>query len=228
MVKMIKHWESLCKSKRPKNKSYETLVTHHSDKFVPLRMQFFKYLAKKLKSFLLQFQSDRPMVPFLSASLEEILRVLVKTILKQEVFEEATTALSLIKVDVAKSSNQLEVDQVKLGTALKQSLSSMEYRPEKKRAFKKECMQVVVALLQKLQERCPLKYAVVRNASSLSPNAMVEEKNISKMKFRALAERLSKLKWLIADEGDDAKMQYDEFVDSECSIKTQRKICHIR
>lgn len=65
-----------------KNKSYETLVTHHNDKFVQLRIQFFKYLAKKLKLFLLQFQSDRPVVSFLSASLEEILCVLMKAILK--------------------------------------------------------------------------------------------------------------------------------------------------
>ena len=70
----------------------------------------------------------------------------------------------------------------------------MECKPEKKRAIKKGFMQVVVALLQKLQERCPLKYAVVRNVSSSSPNTMVEEKEISKMKFQVLAERLIKLK----------------------------------
>ena len=67
------------------------------------------------------------MVTFLSASLEGILRVLMK----QDVLEEAKTALSLAKVDVAKSSNQLEVDQVKLRTALKQSLSSAEGRLER-------------------------------------------------------------------------------------------------
>ena len=157
------------------------------------------------------------MVPFLSASLEEILRVLMKTILKQDVLKEASNALSLTKHDVAKSTNQLEVNQVKLGTILKQSLSSMECRPEKKRTFKKECMQIVVALLQKLQERCPLKYAAVRKASFLAPNAMVEEKEISKMKFQVLAERFFKLMWLTAHEADDADLQYDEFVDSECS-----------
>ena len=48
--------------------------------------------------------------------------------------EEATAALSLTKVDVAKSSNQLELDQVRLGTALKQSFSPMECKPEKKDA----------------------------------------------------------------------------------------------
>ena len=151
------------------------------------------------------------MVLFLSASLEKILCVLMKAILKQEALEEATAALSLTKVNVVKSSNELEVDQVKLGTVLNQSLSSMESRLEKKRAFKKKCMQIFVAFLQKLQERCPLTYSVIRNASSLLPNSLVEEKEISKMKVQALAERLFKLKCVTADKADD------EFVDSECS-----------
>ena len=65
------------------------------------------------------------MVPFLSDSLEELLRSLMKVILREEVLEEASTALSVTKIDIAKSSNQLEAEQVKLGTALKQSLSLM-------------------------------------------------------------------------------------------------------
>ena len=106
MIKIVKHWESLCKSKRPRNKSYETLVKHHSDTFVPLRMQFFRFLIKKLKPSLLQFQSDKPMVPFLSDSFEELLRCLMKVIVKEAVLEEPFTALSVTKIDIAKFSNQ--------------------------------------------------------------------------------------------------------------------------
>ena len=49
----------------------------------------------------------------------------MKVILREEVLEEASTALSVTKIDIAKSSNQLQAEQVKLGTALKQSLSLM-------------------------------------------------------------------------------------------------------
>ena len=45
---------------------------------------------------------------------------------------------------------------------------------------------------------------------------MVEEKKLSKMKFQGLVERLCKLNWLTTDETDDAKQQFDEFVDIEC------------
>ena len=145
------------------------------------------------------------MVTFLSESLEELPRSLMKVIVKEEVLEEASTALSVTKIDIAKSSNQLEAEQSKLGTALKQSLSLMESRPEQKIASKRECKQVIIVLIQKLQERCPLKYSIVRNSSALSPNSMVEEKELSKMKFQGLVERFCKLKWLTADEADDAK-----------------------
>ena len=45
---------------------------------------------------------------------------------------------------------------------------------------------------------------------------MVEEKELSKIKFQGLVERLCKLKWLTADEADDTKQQFDEFVNNEC------------
>ena len=64
--------------------------------------------------------------------------------MKEEVLDEASTALSVTKIDIAKSSNQLEAEQVKLGTALKQSLSLMESRLEQKRTFKRECKQVII------------------------------------------------------------------------------------
>ena len=130
--------------------------------------------------------------------------------MKEEILVEASTALSITKIDIAKSSNQLEAEQVKLDTALKQSLSLIESRPEQKRAFKMECKQVIISLIQKLKERCPLKHSIVRNSSALSPNSMVEEK------FQGLVEQLCKLKWLTADEADDAKQQFDEFVNTEC------------
>ena len=130
--------------------------------------------------------------------------------MKEEVLVEASTALSVTKIDIAKSSNQLEAEQVNLDTALKQSLSLIESRPEQKRAFKMECKQVIIVLIQKLKERCPLKHSIVRNSSALSPNSMVEEK------FQGLVEWLCKLKWLTADEADDAKQQFDEFVNTEC------------
>ena len=47
------------------------------------------------------------MVPFLSDSLEELLRSLMKVVVKQEVLEEASTALSLTKIEVRGRTSQI-------------------------------------------------------------------------------------------------------------------------
>ena len=50
-VKVIKHWESLCDSKRPKSKSYKRLAEHHLDKTILVIMQFAQDVASQLKVF---------------------------------------------------------------------------------------------------------------------------------------------------------------------------------
>ena len=74
IVKFIKHRLSLLVSKRPKgNKSYETLVKHQLDVTVTAKLHFFKFIASLFQEFLVSFQSDKPLIPFLSSSLENFI-----------------------------------------------------------------------------------------------------------------------------------------------------------
>ena len=62
MKAVVRYWEGLCKSKRPCNKSYETLVTHYKDTLIPAKLQFFAFVTSIFKPYLLVFQTDRPVV----------------------------------------------------------------------------------------------------------------------------------------------------------------------
>ena len=124
-VKLVKHYESQCKSKRPDNKSYATLVDQHDNSFVPLRMQFFRDIARLLHKFLVQFQTDSPMIPFLSNELEKQLTSLMKIIVKRAVLISASTPYTLLKVDVEKEANRVNVDSIEIGTTLKEMLHSL-------------------------------------------------------------------------------------------------------
>ena len=62
LVKVIKYWESLCKSKRPKNSFYETLVLHCKDPLMIAKFHFFSYVAGIFKSHLVSFQTESPMI----------------------------------------------------------------------------------------------------------------------------------------------------------------------
>ena len=69
-----------------------------------------------LNGFLVQFQTDNPMVPFLSDGIDNIMRQLMKFFISQPVRKEAKSTYLLSKVDVEKKENLLPVKMVKLTT----------------------------------------------------------------------------------------------------------------
>ena len=137
---------------------------------MPPRMEFFRHIAKILHEFLVDFQTDKPMIPFLANALEKQMRKLGRIVLKREVLAAAKTAKMLLHIDFKKTKNQLQRDEIVLGTRLKQMLSEMSsVRLEKKNEFRSECLLTVIAILVKLKERSPLNSVVVRCAALLDP-----------------------------------------------------------
>ena len=98
VVKVVKYWEGLCKSKRPANKkSYDTLVTSYTDLLIPVKFQFFRYVASLFQEFLVTFQTNKPMIPFLAESLVNIFRNVFKIYLKRDVVSKADTTFCTIR-----------------------------------------------------------------------------------------------------------------------------------
>ena len=124
IVKIVGHWEKLCKSSRPNNKSYETLTKYYQDKAFPLKLQYFKDIAGHLKDFLTIMQVDVPMVPFLEETLVDLIIPFMKMVVKSDVLDEANTSLKLIKIDLTKAENLLPCELIKLPTATKDLLKS--------------------------------------------------------------------------------------------------------
>ena len=65
MVKTVNHLESLQKWKRSSPKSSEDLLTAVNDNLIPAKLQFFSFIASLFKPFLLKYQNEKPMLPFL-------------------------------------------------------------------------------------------------------------------------------------------------------------------
>ena len=73
---------------------------------------------------------------------------------------------------------------------------------------------MLVATVQKLQERSPLKCLVVRCASCLSPLKMVRNKEECSVRFTSLVDKLYAEKWISSNSADEAKKEYDMFLDT--------------
>ena len=78
LTMVIKYWESLCKSKRPKNTSYEILVKHRKDHLVPTKLQFFAFVASIFQPYFVIFQTNSPMIPYVFRELEKIFNQLIR------------------------------------------------------------------------------------------------------------------------------------------------------
>ena len=91
-----------------------------------------------------------------------MIRRVMKMFIKEDVLNEAVTAFRLIKIKVSETSNQLVIDDVKLTTATGALLKSFSVDKAAKENFRRDCVTFLLKMVQKLQEKSPLKYQIVR------------------------------------------------------------------
>ena len=107
---------------------------------------------------------------------------------KKSDIDEAGTIVNLLKTDwLSKKDNYLK--SVDVGAATKASFEKMQVPLEKKRKFRNDCRGIITTLLLKLSERYPLKYAIVRNANSLSPASIAANNDEYSVRCGSLADR---------------------------------------
>ena len=143
-------------------------------------------MASIFKNYLTSFQTGNPILPFLSEAVEKIMRRLTNMFVKKEVLEEGSTAYRLIKLDVSKKENLSAPQWVDCGTGTKHFLKSNNLLADQKLQFKKSCVAMLVSIVQKLQEKSPLNYAIVRNSRFLSAIVMSTECKVCALQFSSL------------------------------------------
>ena len=152
-VRLIKEILAKPPSKRPKdNKSFDNLVKYHASPLIPVYLHLFRDVAARLNIFLIKFQTDSPMVPFLC---EEICDIL-KWAMRFSVQQTADTPYKLSKLDV----NDREVLQ--LTTTLKLTTSANEILkivPSNLHQGVRDTWLIFLQkMIEKIQERSPIKY----------------------------------------------------------------------
>ena len=197
---LINHFLTLSKSKQPKNnKFYDWLVKVLKNKLVPLKLMFFKEIAAILNGFLRPFQTDNPMVPFLSDAYEELIRKLLKMFLSGSTVDGAKTPLALLS-------------QLRSPTTVKIAISTSSCPSDKKDRFEKEFIFFIIGgAINRLKERLPIKSLIVRASLCLSPDHILNKK-FSVPTFEQLVDKIFKLKYISSVEADAAKLEFPSFI----------------
>ena len=104
--------------------------------------------------------------------------------------DEAGAIVSIIRKSFINDKEHL-CEIIDVGSATKSCLDNTHLSLEKKIKFKEDCRAIVLMLLAKLAERAPIKYNLVRNATSLSPINIVKNEEDCVVRFRSLSEKTS-------------------------------------
>ena len=82
-------------------------MKYHAGPLISVKFQFFKDVADMLSPYLLQFQTDTPLMPLVCGALEEIMHHLMRMNLRSTIVAKANTTYELVNIDLSDKENHL-------------------------------------------------------------------------------------------------------------------------
>nr|CAD7572037.1 unnamed protein product [Timema californicum] len=163
--------ESIAAKKAPNCRSFHIISTSVKDKLLAPKLAFFQSVAIMVEPFLIQFQSDAPLAPFLYEALISLMKSLMKRFVKSDKLDSAR---SLLELGIFNETNLLNAKYVDLGYATREAIRKTKGVSEKEiLLFRQDCKTCLQKLCAKLLERSPLKYKLTKAISFLDPAVAV-------------------------------------------------------
>lgn len=214
------------KNAEPDTKTYDTVKSMlKCSELLEAKLGFFISVASELQGFLMRFQADKPMAPFLYEEMYLMLHSLMKRFIKNCVIENSS-AMKLMKVDVTQKCNVLPITDVNIGFAARRSLNESKASDTVKLNFKKECLSFLQKMTLKLIERNPLRFKLVRGISCLSPNIISSSSSSCVQRIEIALDRFVDCNQMTAVTADKVKSEFCKFIASPHVKKAMSEFKH--
>ncbi|KAK0144411.1 hypothetical protein N1851_017231 [Merluccius polli] len=168
----------------PNTASYDNILAARDDELIIPKLQFFFF-----HPFLTKYQTDEPVLPFLAKDLKELLIVrIVITVELLSSFEWFTVTICEKGTFTGPklpandhNSERISLKNVDIGLGAETAIKALQSKRGSKigelsvLAFRRECLQCLVRIVGKLQDKSPLKVPVVRQIACLDPTRIHQE-----------------------------------------------------
>ena len=214
IIKIVRYWKKLPKSKQPASKNFLKVQEAVNDKFAVSKFQFFSFVGSLFQSFLTKYEISWPMLPYLYDELKELVRNVLQLYVKYEVIEKCKTASDYKQISLSEKSNI--VSKLKLNTrrAADITIAKMKHQDIASKSeiatYKQECLSFLLSTTKKLFEKTPLGSSVVHYASCLIPSHVTNLASSSES-FKQLMNQLVYLKILPGKTRDKALIRFSNF-----------------
>ena len=183
------------------------------------KLHFFAYVANIVEPFLVKYQTDNPMIPFLYFDLKEIIK-LFEIIVKPDVLEKCKSWQKLKDLDPSLDKNLLTDEKLNAGFAVANILHDLKRKDLIKsyqtKEFLKMAKNFIVSMAKKLREKSLLNSPMIRATSVFDPTILIElpkQKLIDRLK--TLLGNFMNLKILTPQQCDLVLFQFNDFMDIE-------------
>nr|XP_020471980.1 uncharacterized protein LOC109969435 isoform X2 [Monopterus albus] len=98
----------------PRSSSYDSLAEARNDPFIMAKFHFFMAVSRTFSTFLTKYQTDEPVLPFISKDLVMLMKSLLKRFIKEEILNDIT-ALQMVRLDTTNTKARKRPKNVDIG-----------------------------------------------------------------------------------------------------------------
>lgn len=182
-----------------------------NDKTLEAKLHFSAMVSEELEEFLVRFQRNAPLLPFLHQEVFSLMNNLAERFVKKKVMDTITSAPKLKKIDLSCDSNLKSFESVSVGFGAKSCLKNLKDLDAQK--FKVDCKKFYISMFKKLMEKSPLNKRIVLGASCLNPTIMSND-TLRMSRIQVAIEELVVHNQITPAEGDLILREYKRFCEN--------------
>lgn len=165
--------------------SFKIMENHLEDKLLEAKLCFFIVLANEVEPFLRKFQTDKPMFPYLYTELNNILTNVMSRFIKKEVIESSVIS----KIDLKVNENFMHTNKINIGYSTQLELKKNKGINDKDiLLFKRDCLNIFKSFVEKIIEKSPIKYKIVKASSFCDPKIIINNETVCLTRLKSAIE----------------------------------------
>ena len=168
------------------------------DNIILAKLHFFPTVANVLNPLLTCHQTTNSMIPLLYDDLCSLLREIISWFINPTILQKVDRGLVLCKFDLNNRENILSCNKINIDRGatkvINNKIRTDTATPREISMLKEECVTFLSTVLAKIIARSPLKYSLIRYASSLSPTNMTSKPDIVANRLKSSCYSLNNVK----------------------------------
>ncbi|XP_063740389.1 uncharacterized protein LOC134883765 [Eleginops maclovinus] len=177
----------------PGTSSYDTIEVATKDPLILAKLHFFMAVSRSVTPFLTKYQTDEPVLPFFANDLAELLKNLLRRFIKRELLTDVTPQ-HLVRLDVTDKQSRVHPKAVDIGIGAETAIKELQQRSKSSEElsilhFQNQCMECLSKMVQKIQERSPLKFPIVRQLTCLNPAFMYSNPELCQKQMKSIVRK---------------------------------------